>query len=92
MFYDLLFRDMIDLRDDLSGVVGHIPIAWAVLIKFFIPPVLLVVFSLGCAAKTPCGRTEFGNYGGHPALPFQLLGILLVAFAGFLLVPILVAP
>jgi len=56
-FYDLMFRNMIDLRDDLSVVVGHIPLIWAVLIKFVIPPVLLVLFSLGCAAKTSTGET-----------------------------------
>merc|ERR1719148_68184 len=56
-FYDLMFRNMIDLRDDLSVVVGHIPLVWAVLIKFVIPPILLALFSLGCAAKTPTGET-----------------------------------
>ena len=72
MFYGLLFRNVIDLRDDLAGVVGYIPVAWAVLIKFFIPPILLVLFSLGCAAKTDAGETEFGHYGGYPALPYQV--------------------
>ena len=92
MFYGLLFRNVIDLRDDLAGVVGYIPVAWAVLIKFFIPPILLVLFSLGCAAKTDAGETEFGRYGGYPALPYQVLGISTVVFVGFLFVSSLVAP
>jgi len=29
MMHDLLFRNMIDLRDDLSVVVGRIPLIWA---------------------------------------------------------------
>mmetsp|Transcript_7710 Transcript_7710/g.16761 ORF Transcript_7710/g.16761 Transcript_7710/m.16761 type:complete len:313 (+) Transcript_7710:253-1191(+) len=92
MFYDLFFRNVMDLRDDLSGVVGYIPTAWAVLIKYFIPPVLLVLFSLGCGAKTSTGQTEFGHYSGYPLLPYQLLGVLSVVFVGFLFVSSLVMP
>jgi len=92
MMHDLLFRNMIDLKDDLSVVVGKIPLVWAVLIKFVIPPVLLALFSLGCAAKTSSGQTEFGHYGGYPGLPYQLLGILTVVFAGFLFFSSLIMP
>jgi len=91
-FSDLMFRNMIDLRDDLSMVVGHIPLVWAVLIKFVIPPILLALFSLGCAAKTPTGETEFGRYGNYPTLPYQLLGILTVVFVGFLFVSAVIMP
>merc|ERR1712174_76316 len=83
-FHDLMFRNMIDLRDDLSMVVGPLPLVWAFLVKFVIPPVLLVLFSLGCAAKTPSGETEFGRYGNYPTLPYQLLGVLTVIFVCFL--------
>jgi hypothetical protein len=92
MFYDLMFRSMVDLRDDLSGVVGYIPVAWSVLVKYFIPPVLIVLFSLGCAAKTSKGETAFGHYGGYPLLPYQMLGILTVVFAGFLFFSSLIMP
>merc|ERR1712176_696815 len=92
MFYDLVFRNMFDLRDDLASVVGHIPLIWAVLIKFVIPPVLLVLFSLGCAAKTSSGETEFGRYGNYPTLPYQLLGVLTVIFVGFLFFSAVVMP
>jgi len=85
MIHDLAFRNMLDLRDDLASVVGRIPLIWAVLIKFVIPPVLLILFSLGCAAKTDSGETEFGHYGGY-STSFQLLGILAVVFVGFLFV------
>jgi len=91
-FNDLMFRNIIDLRDDLSMVVGHIPLIWAVLIKFVIPPVLLVLFSLGCAAKTSSGETEFGRYGNYPTLPYQLLGVLTVIFVGFLFFSAVVMP
>lgn len=92
MLYDLLFRNMMDLRDDLSGVVGYIPTTWAFLVKYFIPPIILVLFSVGCAAKNSTGQTEFGHYGGYPLRPFQLLGISSVVFAGFLFFSSLVMP
>lgn len=92
MFYDLTLRNVMDLRDDLSGVVGYLPVAWAVLIKHVIPQILLVLFCMACAAKTPTGRPEFGHYGGYPALPYQTLGVLTVVFAGFLVASSAVAP
>lgn len=92
MFFDLTLRNVMDLRADLSGVVGYLPVVWVILIKYFIPPVLLVVFSLGCVAKTSTGETEFGHYSGYPLQPYQLLGILTVVFAGFLFVSSLVMP
>ena len=82
-WFDLVFRNVFELRDDLAIVVGRIPLVWALLVKFFIPPVLLVLFSMGCAATTDDGKTEFGNYGGYPPT-FQLLGIMAVFFVGFL--------
>jgi len=91
MFYDLTLRNVMDLRADLSGVVGYIPVAWAILIKFFIPPILLVLFSLGCDAKTSTGQTEFGHYSGYPLL-YQLLGVFSVVFVGFLFVSSIIAP
>lgn len=91
MFYDLVFRNMFDLRDDLASVVGRIPLIWAVLIKFVIPPVLLILFAMGCATQTESGETEFGHYGGY-STSFQMLGILAVVFIGFLFVSSAFAP
>merc|ERR1712087_833502 len=90
-FNDLMFRNIIDLRDDLSMVVGHIPLIWAVLIKFVIPPVLLILFAMGCATQTESGETEFGHYGGY-STSFQMLGILAVVFIGFLFISSAFAP
>jgi len=92
MFYDLTLRNTMDLRDDLSGVVGYIPAVWPVLIKFFIPPVLLVLFCVGCASTSSAGQTEFGHYSDYPLLPFQMLGIMTVVFVGFLVVSSLLMP
>jgi len=91
MCYDLMFRNVMDLRDDLCGVVGYIPTVWPVLIKFFIPPVLLVMFCVGCSAKNSTGQTEFGHYSGYP-LQYQMLGIMAVVFVGFLIISSLMMP
>lgn len=90
--YDLLLRNVMDLREDLSGVVGYIPAVWPILIKFFIPPILLILFFLGCAAKTSTGQSQFGHYSGYAAIPFQLIGILTVAFTLFLILSSVAMP
>ena len=41
MFWDVMMRNVMELRDDLSAKVGYLPAAWAFLIKHFIPPVIL---------------------------------------------------
>jgi len=93
MCYDLLFRNVMDLRDDLAGVVGPIPVVWAILIKFFIPQVLLLLFCAGCGDKNNMtGVTEFGNYGGFPTAPWNILGIMTIVFAGFLFFSSLIMP
>ena len=90
--YDLSLRNVTDLRTDLSGVVGYLPYVWGLLIKYFCPHIIIVLFSLGCSAKTETGQTQFGHYGGYVFFPFQLLGILTIVFAGFLFLSSLVFP
>lgn len=59
------------------------------------PPVLLILFFLGADATTldEDGNEVkvFGNYGGY-AYSYQILGILTVVFAGFLVASSLVFP
>ena len=71
------------------------PSVWAFLIMHFIPPIICILFSLHCDATTVVdGNTvkKFGHYEGYPFKPYQILGILLVVFAGFLFVSSLVFP
>lgn len=65
---------------------GWIPSGWAILIKHFIPQAIVVLFANLCNDKT------LGKYGGYPFLPYQLLGIMCIAFVGFLLVGGIVFP
>ncbi len=95
MFFYLTMSNVMELREDLISSVGYIPVAWAFLIRHFIPPVLLVLFFLGADATTidEDGNEVkvFGNYGGY-ASPYQTLGILTVVFAGFLVASSLIFP
>jgi len=96
MYYDLMLKNVMDLRSDLSEVVGYIPSIWCLLIKHFIPPVLLILFFLGANATITddAGNTvkEFGHYGNYATKPYQVLGISAVVFAGFFFAPSLVSP
>ena len=91
--YDV--KKLTHISISLSPVVGFMPSVWAFLIKHFIPPIICILFSLNCDATTVVdGNTvkKFGHYEGYPFKPYQILGILLVVFAGFLFVSSLVFP
>jgi hypothetical protein len=90
--YELLFRNIADLKLDLSQVVGYLPFAWTLLVKYFIPPVILILFGLACDAENADGTKVFGHYEGYVTLPYQVLGILCVAFTGFLFLSSLIVP
>ena len=65
MFWDVMMRNVMELRDDLSAKVGYLPAAWAFLIKHFIPPVIIILFSLGADAENANRDKVFGHYGGY---------------------------
>jgi hypothetical protein len=92
MTYELMFKNIADLQSDLSAVVGYLPFSWALLVKFFIPPVVLILFGLACDAENPNGTKVFGHYEGYVFSPYQILGILCVVFTGFLFLSSLVVP
>jgi SNF family Na+-dependent transporter len=92
MYYDLVFRNVMELREDLSKSVGYMPTVWALLIKHFIPPVIIILFSLDADAENALGEKKFGHYEGYVNQPYQVLGLLIVVFAGFLFVSSLVFP
>jgi hypothetical protein len=90
--YELLFKNIADLKSDLSEVVGYLPFAWTLLVKFFIPPVILILFGLACDAENADGTKVFGHYEGYVFSPYQILGILCVVLTGFLFLSSLVVP
>ena len=86
------FKNMFDLRERLQKQVGWLPWAWAFFMKQFIPHLVLILFINLAAADTATGESLFGHYGGYVSWPFQILGILTVAFVLFLFVLGLAAP
>lgn len=80
-FKELHIQNVLDLREELIASVGNIFFVWAVLLKHFIPQVLLVLFINLACAQSEEGNTMFGSYGGYLAWPFQILGIFAMIIA-----------
>ncbi len=77
MILDLAFGNMHDFRDEISPVIGWVPWTWCLLIKHFIPQVILILFvNLASSSK-------FRYYEGYPMWPYQFLGILIVSISIF---------
>jgi solute carrier family 6 GABA transporter-like protein 1 len=92
VLYGLYFKNVMDLRNDLAAVVGWIPVTWALLIKHFIPPVLLILFANLCASENSAGETNFWHYGGLPTWPYQVLGMLIVVLTCVLILTGMIFP
>lgn len=74
--FELTMGNVLDLKRELESSVGYIPYAWAVLMKHFIPQVLLVLFfNLAFTRTEEEEKWEFGNYGNYMSWPFQFLGV-----------------
>lgn len=85
--YELTLGNVMELRDELSSVVGYLPWIWAFALKNVIPQILLILFINLASSKNDDGESLFGHYEGYVAFPFQILGIIVVCFAGlFILV------
>mmetsp|Transcript_4829 Transcript_4829/g.6585 ORF Transcript_4829/g.6585 Transcript_4829/m.6585 type:complete len:653 (-) Transcript_4829:296-2254(-) len=80
ILYELSFRNVMDLKTELEVYVKWIPTVWAVLMKQFIPHILLILFINLASSDNDKGESLFGHYGTYVAWPYQVLGILIVAF------------
>jgi len=80
MWYEVYFGNILALRDQMQAVIGPVPFIWCLLMRHFIPHVLIVVFVNLAQSKTTEGSPIFGSYGGYPDHPYQILGIVVVAF------------
>lgn len=80
LWYEVYFGNIVALRDEMQEVIGPVPFVWCWLMKHFIPHVLIILFVNLAASKTVEGVAVFGNYEGYPDHPYQILGIIVVAF------------
>jgi hypothetical protein len=108
IIYELTFRNVMEMKKQLSTVVGYTSTLWAGAIRQLIPHLLLILFinlaRADMSMASPCSDTMVDSSGtsirnivslykpltSHAFVfivvswPFQVLGILCVAFAGFL--------
>lgn len=80
LWYEVYFGNIVALRDEMQEVIGPVPFVWCWLMKHFIPHVLIILFVNLAASKTEEGVAVFGNYEDYPDHPYQILGIIVVAF------------
>jgi hypothetical protein len=72
MVSELSIGNVMDLRAQLGSALGFLLYIWAVLIKRFIPHVLLVLFINWGQAKDATGKAICGSCGGYPQWPLQV--------------------
>ncbi len=85
--------NILHLRDRIQPVIGTVPFVWCLLMKHFIPQILIILFiNLAQTDNGIDGTPKFGNYGGYETRPFQVLGMLCFFFALFLFVNGLIFP
>jgi len=97
MWYEVYFGNIVSLRDRMQEVIGKVPFIWCILMKHFIPHILIILFVNLAQSKTDDGKNLLGNYGEYYNWPYQTLGILvvvltLVIFLGGVLFPNIYAP
>ena len=80
---DLAFGNMRDYKNtmEMEKVIGWVPTAWCLLVKHFIPQVLLILFINLATSENDDGKSLFGRYGDHPMMPYQAIGIFVVCLS-----------
>jgi len=73
----LSFENIFDLKERIEPVTKWIPGIWCILIKQFLPHLLLILFVNLAQSNTSEGVPIFGNYGGYAKWPYQVMGILI---------------
>jgi solute carrier family 6 GABA transporter-like protein 1 len=85
IIYELCFSNVFAMRNELVDIVGYIPRLWALGLKYFIPQILLILFINLARSTNEDGELLLGHYGGYVTWPFQVLGMLCVAWVFIIL-------
>mmetsp|Transcript_17843 Transcript_17843/g.40939 ORF Transcript_17843/g.40939 Transcript_17843/m.40939 type:complete len:677 (+) Transcript_17843:120-2150(+) len=81
LWWEVYFGNILALRDRMQEVIGKVPFVWCVLMKHFIPHVLIFLFvNLAQSKDGDSGKTLLGHYGGYDKNPYQVMGCVVVAF------------
>jgi len=83
LMYEVYFGNIVALRDRMQAVIGKVPFIWCLLMKHFIPNILIILFVNLAQTEQEPGKPLLGNYGDYPVTPYQVLGIIVVAFTLF---------
>jgi hypothetical protein len=83
LIWEISFKNIFDLRKCIEPEMQWIPGVWCILIKQFLPQVLIILFINLAQSETDEGESMFGHYGNYPTRPFQVLGILTFVFTLF---------
>jgi len=72
----LSFENIFDLKERIEPVTQWIPGVWCILVKQFIPHILIILFINLAQSDNGDGEPIFGGYGGYTMEPYQVMGIL----------------
>lgn len=78
---ELAFGNMRDYKSKVEPIIGYVPTVWCLLIKHFVPHVILVLLVNLGSTKNSSGKSNFGGYSGYVEFPYQTIGILTFIFA-----------
>lgn len=84
IIWEVTFKNVFDLKHRIEPTIQCIPALWCLLVKQFIPHLLIILFVNLAQSETKDGEPMFGGYGGYDMRPYQALGICTFVFAVFL--------
>ena len=84
IWWEVTFSNIFALKDRVEPTIKYIPDIWAYLIKGLIPQLLIILFVNSAATLNTDGQSIFFHYGGYNAMPFQVMGVVIVAFTAVL--------
>jgi len=91
-FMHLAFGNIFAFKAKVEPIIKVVPTVWCILIKQFIPHVLVILIVNLAQSKNKAGQSTFGHYEEYPYAPYQILGILTFCFAIFIFLSALVIP
>ena len=80
IWWEVTFSNIFVLKNRVQPTIQYIPDLWAYLIKGAIPHLLIIVF-INAGATEVNGKSVFWRYGNYPTMPYQVLGVICIAFA-----------
>lgn len=62
LLWEISFKNIHSLTERIKPVVGNIPFVWCILVKKFIPPILLILFVNLARSENDVGEPQFGTF------------------------------